>query len=139
MHKFPITNYQRFDQLPLSEFDGLTFSVYILDFNWNYLFVNRFAASGLGMEAEALVGKNMWTRFPQLARDPNFALLRSKLENNLTINFRTVSPLTSLRLNISGYKLEDCYYCTSSVLPNREDLLNELRREISRKSVDVEQ
>jgi hypothetical protein len=130
MHKFPIANYQRFAQLPLQEFDRLNFSVYILDFEWKYMFVNKFAASSLGVQAADLVGQNMWERFPKLAADPNFVTLRKNLEDNIVTNFRTVSPLTALRLNISGFRLEDCYYCTSSVLPNREDLLDDLRKQM---------
>jgi hypothetical protein len=130
MHKFPIANYKRFSQLPLNEFDRLNFSVYILDFKWNYRFVNTFAASNLGVLAADLIGQNMWERFPKLAADPSFVTLRKNLEDNIATNFRTVSPLTSLRLNISGIRLEDCYYCTSSVLPNREDLLDDLRKQI---------
>jgi hypothetical protein len=132
MHKFPIANYQRFSQLPLEEFDRLNFSVYILDFDWNYLFVNKFAGLNLDVKPADLVGQNIWQRFPKLARDPNFITLRKNLEENIVTNFRTVSPLTSLRLNISGCRLEDCYYCTSSILPNKEDLLDELRGQIGK-------
>jgi hypothetical protein len=132
MHKFPIASYQRFSQLPLKEFDRLNFSVYILDFEWNYLFVNKFAATSLGVDQAELVGQNIWKRFPKLDTDPSFVRLRKNLEQNIVTNFRTVSPLTSLRLNISGCRLEDCYYCTSSVLPNKEDLLDELRSQISK-------
>jgi PAS domain-containing protein len=133
MHKFPIAKYQRFEQLPLDEFDRLNFAVYILDFDWNYLFVNKVACERLGVEQPDLIGENMWKRFPALNSDINFQKLRQNLENNVAVNFRTVSPLTALRLNISGLALEDCYYCTSSVLPNREDLLNELRKELVKK------
>jgi hypothetical protein len=133
MHKFPIANYQRFAQLPLEQFDRLKFSVYILDFDWNYLFVNDFALANLGMTRDELIGRNLWKRFPQLANDPYFATLKKNLENNIVTNFRAVSPLTSLRLNISGFTLEDCYYCTSSVIPNKDDLLEELRREMTKK------
>lgn len=134
MHKFPIANYQRFAQLPLEEFDRMSFSIYILDFEWNYLFVNKFACARLGVAPSDLAGQNMWRRFPELDADMNFQNLRQKLENNISVNFRTVSPLTSLRLNISGMRLEDCYYCTSSVIPNREDLINELRNEMVKKA-----
>jgi hypothetical protein len=67
----------------------------------------------LDVQATDLIGQNMWERFPKLAADPNFITLRKNLEDNIATNFRTVSPLTSLRLNISGFRLEDCYYCTS--------------------------
>lgn len=132
MHKFPVAQYHRFAELPLREFDTFHFSVYVLDLEWNYLFVNQFAASGLGVKPTDLVGQNMWQRFPELANDLSFQKLRESLENNIAVNFRTVSPLTSLRLNVSGMRLDDCYYCTSSVIPNREDLLSELRKELKK-------
>lgn len=132
MHKFPIANYQRFAQLPLQEFNRLNFSVYVLDFDWKYLFINQCAASRLEINPAELIGQNIWERFPQLMTDINFQKLRQNLENNIAVNFRTVSPLTLLRLNISGIRLEDCYYCTSSVIPNREDLLTELRNELQK-------
>ena len=39
MHKFPITEYKKFSELPFDKFNTLKFSVYIIDFNWNYLHV----------------------------------------------------------------------------------------------------
>ena len=48
MHKFPITEYKKFSEIPLDKLDTFKFSVYIIDFNWNYLFVNDFAKNNLG-------------------------------------------------------------------------------------------
>jgi hypothetical protein len=133
MHRFPIVDYQRFSQLPLVDFDRFKFSVYILDFNWNYLFVNQFVSANLGVRGANLIGKNIWAQFPELASDPNFKLLKKNLENNIVTNLTTTSPVNSQRINISGYRLEDCFYCTASILPNRQDLMDELRKAIARK------
>lgn len=133
MHKFPITQYKRFGELPLDLFDTFNYSVYLIDFDWNYLFVNNFVKSNLGARGADLIGKNIWKEFKELASNPTFQQLKANMERRVTTNLITVSPLTSQRISITGYALEDCYYFTSSILPDRNDLLHELRQVMNRK------
>ena len=72
MHKFPITEYKKFSELPFDKFNTLKFSVYIIDFNWNYRFVNDFGKRNLGERANDLIGKNMWEEFKELTTDSSF-------------------------------------------------------------------
>ena len=130
MHKFPIYEYKTFAELPFDKFDTFRFSVYLLDFNWNYLFVNEFVRKNLGARANNLVGKNMWQQFPELAADPTFGQLRERMERRVTCSFETHSPINGHRLYITGYPLQDCFYFTSSILPDRSELLNEIRKEL---------
>jgi len=134
MHKFPVSEYRRFSELPLEKFNTLNFSVYILDFEWNYLFVNDFAKKLLGDRGKDLIGKNMWKEFEELVSDPSFSLLKKNTERGITSNLIVVSPVTVKRLNISGYPLEDCYYFTSSILPDKGDLIDELRNELGKRN-----
>jgi hypothetical protein len=127
MHKFPITNYKRFSDLPLEVFDSFRFNIYLLDFNWNYLFVNTYVKENLGPRGDNLVGKNMWETFPELKADPSFQQMRSTIEQGNLVHITTTSPITTQRLNITGYALEDCYYFSSSKVPDKVELLNELR------------
>jgi hypothetical protein len=133
MHKFPITEYHRFDELPLTRLNELNFSIYILDFNWNYMFVNEFVKKNLGSRAENLVGKNMWTVFPELAADPSFQQMKRNAEKRVLTNVTVISPINSQRINIIGYPLDDCFYFSSSILPDKNDLLQELRNELGKK------
>jgi hypothetical protein len=133
MHKFPITEYHRFDELPLTRLNELNFSIYILDFNWNYMFVNEFVRKNLGSRAENLVGKNMWTVFPELAADPSFQQMKRNAEKRVLTNVTVISPINSQRINIIGYPLDDCFYFSSSILPDKNDLLQELRNELGKK------
>lgn len=110
MHKFPVAQYKNFEELPLDQINKLNFSVYLIDFGWNYLFVNNFVRKNLGERADGLIGRNMWEAFPELAADPTFTQLRQNMERNVPTNLITVSPVTSQRINISGFRLEDCYY-----------------------------
>jgi hypothetical protein len=133
MHKFPIYEFKTFAELPLDKFDTFKFSVYIIDFNWNYLFVNSFVRNNLGERANDLVGKNIWETFKELTTDSAFSQLREKMENKIPCNFETHSPINGKRLYITACPLEDCYYFTSSILPDREELMNEIRRFLTRK------
>ena len=133
MHKFPITEYNKFAELPLEKLNTLTFSIYLIDFDWNYLFVNDFSKKNLGTRGEDLIGKNIWTEFPELAADSSFNELRKKLEKRVVANLITISPVNSQRLNIVGYPLEDCYYFSASILPDKGDLMQELRNELNKK------
>lgn len=133
MHKFPISQYRTFSELPLEKFNSFKFSVYIIDFNWNYLFVNDFAKNLLGERGKDLIGKNMWTQFKELEVDPSFKLLRKNAENGITTNMTVTSPVLGKRLNITGYPLEDCYYFSASILPDKDNLIDELRNELGKR------
>jgi hypothetical protein len=134
MDKLRFTHYTEFAELPLDHFNELNFSVYVLDKNWNYLFVNRFVKKNLGDKATDLIGKNMWEEFKELATDPSFILLKRNTEKGLDTNFITTSPVNSQRLNVIGHPLKDCYLFSASILPKKEDLIDELRNELTRKN-----
>jgi hypothetical protein len=133
MHKFPINEYRKFSELPLDKFNSFKFSVYVLDFDWNYIFVNSFVETNLGERGKNLVGKNMWIEFKELAADPTFMQLKDKMNRRIPCNFETNSPVNGNRLYITGYPLDDCLYCTSSILPDRQELMNDLRNQLSRR------
>ena len=130
MNHLDISKYSYFSELPLEEFNNYKFSVYVIDKNWNYLSVNNFVKKNLGQRAEDIIGKNMWQEFKELAIDPSFLLLKKNTEKGLNTNLITTSPINSQRLNIIGYPLKDCYFFSSSILPKKEDLIDELRHEL---------
>lgn len=127
MNKLVAPTARNFSELSLEGFDDVPFSVYILNKEWEYLYVNHFVENNLGKKREELLGKNMWELFPELKTDPIFNQLKSETEAGKTTNFITISPLTLHRLNIVGQPLDDCYFFTASILPNKDALLNELR------------
>ena len=130
MNHLDISKYSYFSELPLEEFNNYKFSVYVIDKNWNYLFINNFVNKNLGQRAEDIIGKNMWQEFKELAIDPSFLLLKKNTEKGLNTNLITTSPINSQRLNIIGNPLKDCYFFSSSILPKKEDLIDELRHEL---------
>src|SRR3989337_404389 len=99
MHKFPIADYKKFSELPFDKFNKLKFSIYIIDFNWNYLFVNDFVKINLGERGSNLVGKGMWTEFKELAADPSFKYLKQNMEKGIVSNINVISPINGKRLH----------------------------------------
>ena len=130
MNQFDISSYRQFSEIPLNDYNTLKFSVYVLDKNWNYLFVSAFVEKNLGTRGTNLIGKNMWQEFRELTSDPSFILLRKNTEKGLDTNIITNSPVNSQRLNIIGRPLRDCYFFSASILPKKEDLIDELRKEL---------
>lgn len=126
MNPFDKSKYKRFSDLPLNEFNATDSYVYIIDFKWNYLFVNDAVKKNLGARATDLIGKNMWTEFVELARDPVFNSLKDNMDNRMAVSIVTTSPITRQRLNIYGCPLEDCFYFESMLMPKKEELMNEL-------------
>lgn len=134
MNKLFFSGSTVFKELPFDYFDRLGFSVYVLDHNWCYLYVNEFVEKNLGKPASSLIGKNMWELYPELQTDPSFNQLRNNSEKGVMSNFITISPVTAQRLNVTGQPLHDCYFFTASVLPKKEDLIDELRGALPRHS-----
>jgi hypothetical protein len=131
MDKSDLTRFTDLASLPLSDFDRARYSIYVIDKNWNYLFVNEFVRINLGERAQGIIGKNMWDTFPELRSDGQFSLLRTNTEHGRDSNLVTISPITGQRLNITGHPLMDCYIFTSSILPKKQEVLDELRRQLS--------
>jgi|GEM_PF-6574542 len=130
MDKLNLSGYKQFSRLPLGQFNEFKFSVYVLDFQWNYLFVNDFCKNNLGARGRDLLGKNMWETFEELGQDPVFIRLKYETERGIETNLITTSPINSQRLSIVGCRLSDCYFFSASILPNKEDLIHELRGEL---------
>ncbi|MES2703509.1 MAG: PAS domain-containing protein [Bacteroidota bacterium] len=129
-------SYTQFSELPLAALEELKAPVYILDFNWNYLFVNSFVAANLGTERDQLIGQNMWETFSRLTVDPNFLKMKANTEKGQHTSMVVTSPLTAKRMHITGRPLADCYAFVASMLPNKNDLLQELRGALIKKNTE---
>ena len=132
MYKFPIASYSRFEQIPLDKLRALKFSVCLLDRDWNFLFVND-AAKKVLPEREEIIGKNMWKLFPEMAADPAYKLIKKNIDKGVVPRVETRSLVNAKRISITGYPLEDCFYLAITVIPDRENLLDELRNELVKK------
>ena len=93
MNHLDISKYSYFSELPLEQFNNYKISVYVIDKNWNYLFVNDFVKKNLGKKGEDLIAKNMWEEFKELSTNPSFLSLKKNSENGLPTNIFTTSVL----------------------------------------------
>lgn len=129
MYKLLRTKYTQFSELPLEQFNDLHIEIYITDLNWNFLFVNHHVLQVNG--SQQLLGKNFWATFAAPGIDTNFYTLRKNLEQGVVTNF--VTPMRNMKKqNIIGYPLKDCFYVSASEVPNKQDLIQELRGELGR-------
>ena len=58
-------------------------SFYVLDFDWNFVYVNKIAADTIGKKPEDLIGKNYWKLYPKqlgTAAEENFRWTMEKRE-----------------------------------------------------------
>lgn len=133
MQKLDISPASKFSELDVKELNKQKFSVYVIDPQWNYLFVNNYVKQNLEDRGADLVGKNMWHNFKELAMDPAFLRMKADIENGKKINFITNSPINNQRLNIIGYPLSDCYFFYASKLPRKDELMSELRAELEKR------
>ncbi len=60
------------DIFDLSLMDRISDGFIVLDSEWNYQFVNTAACKLLGRDAESLIGKCIWTEFPEVVGQPSY-------------------------------------------------------------------
>ena len=56
------TNLAQANEILESISDGF----YALDRDWRFIYVNKRAASNLGLEPQDIIGQNIWEKFPQI-------------------------------------------------------------------------
>jgi hypothetical protein len=131
--KFPITSYDNFKSLPITEFDSQGYSIFIIDYNWNYLYANPFSRERLkGISVQDQNVKDIWNNHREFNFQPLFNVLKNPVEKRLPITLKTHSPITSQSIEICGYPLRDCYFFSVSELPEKNDLLSELKNSMKR-------
>jgi hypothetical protein len=128
-----IDKYRSYLDLPLAELNRLRYPVYIVDYQWHFLFINDNAKKLLGALAEETVGRSA----PKIFKDPVFLEVFDKLSNHLDkklpLEVATCSPLRTSQTRVKGYPLDDCYMFCSIPMPAKADIMNELRAELKKK------
>lgn len=127
-----IDKYKFYQELPLAELNMVPYSVYVVDYEWRYLFLNDSAKKFLGPLAEELMGRSALEIF----KDPMFREVFDRLSYNfnhkLPLDVAVYSPLRISQTRIKGYPLEDCYMFYSIPMPAKADVVNELREELKK-------
>ncbi len=63
-----------------------------LDTNWNYTYLNERAAEMVGKKPEELIGKHIWTEFPEGIDQPFYKNYHKAFETKQTISFEEYYP-----------------------------------------------
>ncbi|MFD2163130.1 hypothetical protein ACFSJU_12060 [Paradesertivirga mongoliensis] len=131
MQKFPIYNYSRYSDLPLDEFDSKNFAIYVVNKDWTYLFANQYVFDVHNLERNDIIGNNIWeTLNEKMQIDSQFRTFIQNVKKGIPSHVVTVSAISNKRVSVVGYALLDAYYFAVTILPDKDELLNELRREI---------
>lgn len=125
--KFRIPQYQCFTELPLPELDEKGFSIYVIDYDWNYLFANKSAVEKTKFNPTGKNVRTIWQERPEYNFQPIFNLLKEGVEERKSLDIKSRSPLTKKAIEIVGHPLSDCYYFSVYELPDKESLLSELK------------
>lgn len=126
-------NYKLYSQVPLAEVNQLSCAVYIIDYEWRYLFISDNAKNILGHVAEELVGADAKPIF----KDPKFGALYDRLADKVNekspLDVTVYSPLRGGQTRIKGYPMDDCYIFWSVAMPAKADVMDELRNELKKR------
>ncbi|MCC6543861.1 MAG: GAF domain-containing protein [Nitrospirae bacterium] len=63
-----------------------------LDKNWNYIYVNKLGAEMLGRKPEDLIGKHIWTEFPEGIDQPFYKAYHNAMEKQINIRIEEYYP-----------------------------------------------
>ncbi|MGZ3901209.1 MAG: hypothetical protein ACXVNM_09755 [Bacteroidia bacterium] len=126
MYKLLRSKYTAYSELPLDEFNELNTEIYLFDFRWKCLFINTLAKCKSGTDK---TGNNFMEIFPHLPTDKDFEQLKQNMESGIVTNFVT-SSVANKKVNIVGFPLKDCFYISKSPVPDKDDLISELRGEL---------
>ena len=130
---FSIGSYKCFDELPQKLLDLLPYPVYVIDYNWIYLFVNEQSKLVYGTSSD-LVGKSALDAF----RDPKFQqvfeLIQIGIERRTSAVSTIYMPMYGQKIIVRGYALNDCYFFSTCTLPGKDELIQELREELKKQN-----
>ena len=78
-------------------------NLYVIDREWNYVYINKKAASSLNMKPEDFIGKNLWKLFPKYAGTEDGIKFRNSMEKREISRFETHSKYTGIWYDVNVY------------------------------------
>lgn len=133
---FLIKSPRCYTDLPFEILDELTYPVYVIDYNWIYLFINKDARSTFGRLADQLIGKSAVEIFSDARFYAVFDKIKYAVQTKNPLHAVFESPLRGRKIVLKGHPLEDCYYFSAAILPAKHEIIDELREELKRRQED---
>lgn len=128
---FSIADYKSFDKLPFELLDQLNYAVYVIDYSWIYKFINKHGRETYGELAEKLIGQSALTVFSDKRFEQIFSAIKEDVDRKLAIHTIVESPLRGSQVILKGQPLDDCYYFSSTIVPAKIEVLNDLREQLN--------
>ena len=76
--------------------ESISDAFFAVDHDWRFTYVNREAEELLGHSREELLGKNVWEEFPRAEDSEPYRQIRRAVEDGVTTEFETFSPLLGM-------------------------------------------
>src|SRR5215212_5354917 len=73
--------------------ESISDAFFAVDREWHFTYVNSKAEELWGRSREELLGKNIWEEFPQAEDSESYRQIRRAMEEGLTTEFETISPV----------------------------------------------
>lgn len=86
--------------------ESITDAFITLDRDWCFTYVNSRAETMLGRPRAALLGRNLWTKFPELAGSVIQLEFQRAMAQNVTVNFETYIAQWDIWLEINAFPSE---------------------------------
>jgi PAS domain S-box-containing protein len=96
--------------------ESISDAFYAVDGGWRFTYVNNKAEELWGRPREELLGKKIWEEFPEAVGSESYRQIRRAMEEGLTTEFETVSPVLGAWVAGRAYPAR----WAVGVLPRRE-------------------
>ncbi|HET7270621.1 MAG TPA: PAS domain S-box protein, partial [Rubrobacter sp.] len=87
--------------------ESISDAFYAVDEEWRFTYVNRKAEQLWGRRREDLLGKNIWDEFPEDAGSESRRQIVRAMEEGVTTEFETVSPVVGKHISGRAYPSEE--------------------------------
>jgi PAS domain S-box-containing protein len=101
---------------------------YVINRNWDYVYVNKKAASALGMEPEDLTGKNLWTMFPKYIGTNDGENFLKSMEKREVSRFETYSKYVKRWFEVNVYPSTEGITILGTDITERKNIEAEKQR-----------
>src|SRR5918997_4494110 len=112
-------------------FERVSDAFYAVDREWRFTYANQRAQELLGCSQEEILGKNIWEEFPQAVGSESYQKINQAMEEGVTTDFESVSPVLGTWIAGRAYPSPDglsVYVQDVTERKRTEEALNESNR-----------